>query len=169
MAQADGEYKSKMVEMQSRKEADMREYWTNVFSNELIDRMSVIRAINDAYDESSDKESYRDNVTQKMMAISSAEPTCEQVEEYCAKRCLTLVSNEFMAHIIADSGRSLRAGRLEDVLDKIKEEIEQAADKQFQIAMGIADLNERYSHLKMENAYRHSLNIIDRYREGESE
>ena len=46
----------------------------NVFSNELIDRMSVIRAINDAYDESSDKESYRDKVTHKMMAIPSAEP-----------------------------------------------------------------------------------------------
>ena len=51
-----------------------------------------------------------------------------------------------------------------DVLDKIRAEIEQAADKQFQIAMGIADLNERYTHIQMENAYRHSLNIIDKYR-----
>ena len=49
------------------------------------------------------------------------------------------------------------------ILDKIRAEIEQAADKQFQIAMGVADLNERYSHIQMENAYRHSLNIIDKY------
>ena len=51
-----------------------------------------------------------------------------------------------------------------DVLDKIRAEIEQAADKQFQIAMSVADLNERYTHIQMENAYRHSLNIIDKYR-----
>ncbi len=50
------------------------------------------------------------------------------------------------------------------VLDKIRAEIEQAADKQFQIAMGVADLNERYTHLQMENAYRYSLNIIDKYK-----
>ncbi len=50
------------------------------------------------------------------------------------------------------------------VLDKIRAEIEQAADKQFQIAMGVADLNERYTHIQMENAYRHSLNVIDKYR-----
>ena len=50
------------------------------------------------------------------------------------------------------------------LFDKIRAEIEQAADKQFQIAMGIADLNERYTHIQMENAYRHSLNIIDKYR-----
>lgn len=49
-------------------------------------------------------------------------------------------------------------------LDKIKAEIEQAADKQFQIAMGVADLNERYAHIQMENAYRHSLNILDKYK-----
>lgn len=52
----------------------------------------------------------------------------------------------------------------EPILDKIRAEIEQAADKQFQIAMGVADLNERYTHIQMENAYRHSLNIIDKYR-----
>ena len=56
-----------------------------------------------------------------------------------------------------------------DVLDKIRAEIEQAADKQFQIAMSVADLNERYTHIQMENAYRHSLNIIDKYRESEGE
>ena len=49
-------------------------------------------------------------------------------------------------------------------LKDIMSEIEQAADKQFQIAMGVADLNERYTHIKMENAYRHSLNIIDKYK-----
>ncbi len=52
----------------------------------------------------------------------------------------------------------------DDVLDKIKAEIKQAADKQFQIAMGVSDLNERYAHIQMENAYRHSLNVIDKYR-----
>ena len=51
-----------------------------------------------------------------------------------------------------------------DTLDKIRAEIRQAADKQFQIAMGVADLNERYTHIRMENAYRHSLNIIDKYK-----
>ncbi len=50
-----------------------------------------------------------------------------------------------------------------DVLDKIRAEIEQTANKQFQIAMGVADLNERYTHIQMENAYRHSLNIIDKH------
>lgn len=50
------------------------------------------------------------------------------------------------------------------VMDKIRAEIEQAADKQFQIAMGVSDLNERYAHIRMENAYRHSLNIIDKYK-----
>ena len=54
--------------------------------------------------------------------------------------------------------------RVDDVLDKIRAEIEQAADKQFQIAMGVADLNERYTHIQMENAYRHSLNVIDKYK-----
>lgn len=54
-------------------------------------------------------------------------------------------------------------GKQKLILDKIRAEIEQAADKQFQIAMGVADLNERYAHIKMENAYRHSLNIIDKY------
>ena len=50
----------------------------------------------------------------------------------------------------------------ESVLDKIRAEIDQAADKQFQIAMSVADLNERYTHIQMENAYRHSLNIFDK-------
>lgn len=52
----------------------------------------------------------------------------------------------------------------EPVIDKIRAEIEQAADKQFQIAKGVADLNERYMHIQMENAYRHSLSIIDNYK-----
>lgn len=51
-----------------------------------------------------------------------------------------------------------------DILDKIRAEIEQAADKQFQIAMGVSDLNERYAHIQMENAYRHCLNVIDKYK-----
>ena len=53
---------------------------------------------------------------------------------------------------------------INEVLDKIRAEIEQAADKQFQIAMSVSDLNERYAHIQMENAYRHSLNIIDKYK-----
>lgn len=52
------------------------------------------------------------------------------------------------------------------ILGKIRAEIEQAADKQFQIAMGVADLNERCTHIQMENAYRHILNIFDKYRGG---
>lgn len=52
----------------------------------------------------------------------------------------------------------------EAVIDKIRTEIEQVAARQFQIAMGVADLNERYTHIQMENAYRHSLNVIDKYR-----
>lgn len=56
-----------------------------------------------------------------------------------------------------------------EVLDKIRTEIEQAADKQFKIAMGVADLNERYTHIQMENAYRHSLSVIDKYRKESEE
>lgn len=59
---------------------------------------------------------------------------------------------------------AIKALKQGDVLEKIRAEIEQAADKQFQIAMGVSDLNERYTHLQMENAYRHSLNVIDKYR-----
>ena len=44
----------------------------------------------------------------ELPSVKPQEPTSEQVEEYCRKRCLTLVSNEFMAHIIADSGESIR-------------------------------------------------------------
>ena len=63
---------------------------------------------------------------------------------------------------------AIKVLKQEPILDKIRAEIEQAADKQFQIAMGVTDLNERYTHIQMENVYRHSLNIIDKYR-GESE
>jgi hypothetical protein len=54
-------------------------------------------------------------------------------------------------------------------LDKIRAEIEQAANNQFKIAMGVSDLNERYAHIQMENAYRHSLNVIDKYKAEGSE
>lgn len=60
--------------------------------------------------------------------------------------------------------KALQSKPSADVLDKIRAEIEQAADKQFQIAMGVSDLNERYAHIQMENAYRHSLNVIDKYK-----
>lgn len=59
---------------------------------------------------------------------------------------------------------AIKALEQQDIFDKIRAEIEQVADKQFQIAMGVADLNERYTHIQMENAYRHSLNIIDKYK-----
>ena len=59
---------------------------------------------------------------------------------------------------------AIKALEQEPILDKIRAEIEQAADKQFQIAMAVADLNERYAHIQEENAYRHSLNIIDKYK-----
>ena len=59
---------------------------------------------------------------------------------------------------------AIKALEWEDVLGKIRGEIEQAADKQFRIAMGVADLNERYTHIQMENAYRHSINILDKYK-----
>ena len=54
--------------------------------------------------------------------------------------------------------------KMVNVLNKTREEIEQAADKQFQIAMGVSDFNERYAHIQMENAYRHCLNVIDKYK-----
>ena len=59
---------------------------------------------------------------------------------------------------------AIKALEQQDTLDKIRADIEQAADKQFQIAMGVADLNERYTHIQEENAYRHTLNIIDEYK-----
>lgn len=49
-----------------------------------------------------------ENAIERLPSVKPQEPTSEQVEEYCRKRCLTLVSNEFMAHIIADSGESIR-------------------------------------------------------------
>lgn len=66
----------------------------------------------------------------------------------------------------ADTCRECGAkyGKQKLILNKIRAEIKQAADKQFQIASGVKDLNERYAHIRMENAYRHSLNIIDKYK-----
>ena len=84
----------KVIEKQVEKNIKMRDHWSNVFSNELIDRMSVIRAINDAYDESSNKESYRDKVTHKMMAIPSAEPKWIPVNEMPKEDGLYLVYTE---------------------------------------------------------------------------
>lgn len=49
-------------------------------------------------------------------------------------------------------------------LEKIRAEIEQAADKHFQIAMSVTDESNRYTHIRIEGAYRHSLNIIDKYK-----
>ena len=73
-------------------------------------------------------------------------------DEHCCHR---------FSKVIRDTVEEMKQ---EPVLDKIRAEIEQAADKQFQIAMGVAGLNERYTHIQMENAYRHSLNVIDKYR-----
>jgi hypothetical protein len=80
-----------------------------------------------------------------------------------------ILKTEAMSHVIKEVREALLMGanalEKEPILDKIRAEIEQAADKQFQIAMGVADLNERYTHIQMENAYRHSLNIIEKYKE----
>ena len=71
--------------------------------------------------------------------------------------------NKFAKREIA-LNMAINALEQDPILDKIRAEIEQAADKQFQIAMGVSDLNERYAHIRMENAYRHSLNIINKYK-----
>ena len=77
------------------------------------------------------------------------------------------MTNQEQYELICEKAK--KYDRLVGVLDKIRTEIEQAADKQFQIAMGVADLNERYTHIQMENAYRHSLNVIDKYRKESEE
>lgn len=46
-------------------------------------------------------------------------------------------------------------------LDKLKEQIAESADKQFKIAMGTADLNERYAHIRVESAFRQCIAMID--------
>ena len=46
-------------------------------------------------------------------------------------------------------------------LDKLKEQIAKSADKQLKIAMGTADLNERYAHIRVESAFRQCIAMID--------
>ena len=76
------------------------------------------------------------------------------------------MTDEEVIKIISEAKEEARKRiKLVDTLDKIRAEIKELADKQFQIAMGVSDLNERYAHIQMENAYRHSLNIIDKYKE----
>lgn len=43
------------------------------------------------------------------------------------------------------------------------EQIESFAKKQEQIAFAVSNLNERYTHLQKENAYRHCLQVIKEY------
>lgn len=38
-----------------------------------------------------------DEVLEMIEALAPAEPTSEQIEEYCRRRCLTILSNEFYA------------------------------------------------------------------------
>lgn len=78
----------------------------------------------------------------------------------------TIQEGMYCGMLDADLYRDIKNGI---PLDNLRAEIERAADKQFQIAMGVSDLNERYTHIQMENAYRHSLNIIDKYRNEVSE
>ena len=73
----------------------------------------------------------------------------------------TIQEGMYCGMLDADLYRDIKNGI---PLDNLRAEIERAADKQFQIAMGVSDLNERYAHIQMENAYRHSLNIIDKYK-----
>ena len=94
------------------------------------------------------------NETEDKFIFTTINPWCESVmERKISKRDL---ERALALYFNGDS-----------ILDKIRAEIEQAAFEQFRIAMGIADLNERYTHIQMENAYRHSLNVIDKYRESE--
>lgn len=46
-------------------------------------------------------------------------------------------------------------------LEKLKEQIVKSADKQLKIAMGTADLNERYAHIRVESAFRQCIAMID--------
>lgn len=46
-------------------------------------------------------------------------------------------------------------------LEKLKEQIAKSADKQLKIAMGAADLNERYAHIRVESAFRQCIAMID--------
>lgn len=46
-------------------------------------------------------------------------------------------------------------------LEKLKEQIVKSADNQLKIAMGIADLNERYTHIRVESAFRQCVTMID--------
>lgn len=46
-------------------------------------------------------------------------------------------------------------------LEKLKEQIAKSADKQLKIAMGKADLNERYAHIRVESAFRQCIAMID--------
>ena len=38
---------------------------------------------------------YRIDLEEAIKALPTAEPTSEQIEEYCRRRCLTILSNEF--------------------------------------------------------------------------
>jgi 3-methyladenine DNA glycosylase AlkD len=46
-------------------------------------------------------------------------------------------------------------------LEKLKEQIAKSADKQLKIAMGTADLNDRYAHIRVESAFRQCIAMID--------
>ncbi len=71
------------------------------------------------------------------------------------------MTNQEQYELLCEKGD--KYDKMINALQEIRQGIKAAADKQFQIAMSIADLNERYTHVQMENAYRHSLNIIDKY------
>ena len=67
----------------------------------------------------------------------------------------------FLNGVAADMKESRK--EIIDLLEGIKAEIEEAAKKQTNIALNVADLNERYAHLQMETAHRLDIKIIDRY------
>ena len=98
-------------------------------------------------------------------AIKHAEEVAEEHTEYYASCDKYAEKYRQLAEWLKEL-KQLRADRdrLLDAFDKIRAEIERAADKQFEIAIGVTDLNERYTHIQMEKAYRHSLNIIDEYK-----
>lgn len=138
----------------TRKEAITILYAMKADNLKLDDPYSRYRydAVNIAIKALEQLTSYERTINKLTKAISEYEPIADRIEYGTDGNAYRLtVSN----------GKEFKK---EPILEKIRAEIEQAADKQFQIAMGIADLNERYTHIQMENAYRHCLNVIDKYR-----
>lgn len=131
-------------------------------SGDAISRQAVLEGLRTCYDTETKEYSdgsqwinYEDAVAEMENLPSVTPQPCEDaISRREALNAITMAEVRWQA---VDNVNKLP-------LDKIRAEIEQAADKQFQIAMGVSDLNERYAHIQMENAYRHSLSVIDKYK-----